>query len=212
MNNLSRFRKEYSGDPIDINLMAADPFIQFDRWFNEAVQAGVDELNAMTLATADSKGAPSCRMVLLKEFGPSGFTFFSNYLSRKGREIEANRQVALLFFWAEQQRQIRICGTVKKISGHESDAYFHSRPLRSRVAAAVSLQSSVIASREELDKSFDDALRQAEASGIGRPPHWGGYRVEPDEFEFWQGRADRLHDRIIYRLHGNIWKKERLSP
>jgi pyridoxamine 5'-phosphate oxidase len=212
MNNLSHLRRDYSGSPLDSNRMAADPFAQFGAWLDEAIAAGLPEPNAMTLATVNEHGAPSCRVVLLKEFSTDGFVFFTNYLSRKGREIGANPQVALLFFQGELQRQIRISGTAEKISTPESDAYFNSRPLRSRVAAAVSQQSSVIQSREALDNNFEAELTRSEVSGISRPPHWGGYRVVPDEFEFWQGRADRLHDRIRYVHEGNKWKRERLSP
>jgi pyridoxamine 5'-phosphate oxidase len=212
LKDFTQFRKEYSGKKIDIKQMAADPFVQFSTWFDEAVDANVNEPNAMTLATSDEEGRPSCRVVLLKEFSPGGFTFFTNYTSRKGHDIKVNPRVSLLFFWAEQARQIRMYGCAEKTSETESDTYFHSRPLRSQIAAVISSQSSVIQSREELDMSFENQLEKCNTEAIIRPPHWGGYRVKPDEFEFWQGREDRLHDRIRYRLADEIWVRERLSP
>ncbi len=212
MNEFSQFRQEYSGQPIDIERMAADPFVQFRIWLNDAVAANIKEPNAMTLATSDEHGKPSCRIVLLKEYNNKGFTFFTNYNSRKGREIHVNPHVSLLFFWFQQQRQIRIDGTVEKTSEDESDRYFQSRPIRSQVAAVVSAQSSVITSREILDNAFTARLKQDGISEVKRPEHWGGYRVIPDTFEFWQGRADRLHDRIRYRIDNEGWIRERLSP
>jgi pyridoxamine 5'-phosphate oxidase len=192
--------------------MSTDPVVQFNIWFSEAVTANVNEPNAMTVATSDAGGVPSCRVVLLKEFSPDGFIFFTSYASRKGRDIQANPQVSLLFFWAELARQIRIYGIAGKTSDHQSDTYFHSRPLRSQVAATVSLQSSIIASREFLDKNFQSQLEKAAISGVKRPPHLGGYCVKPYEFEFWQGREDRLHDRIRYLQQDGLWVRERLSP
>jgi pyridoxamine 5'-phosphate oxidase len=212
MNEFSQFRQEYSGQPIDIQQMTADPFTQFRVWLDEAFAVNIKEPNAMTLATADEHGRPSCRVVLLKEFNNNGFTFFTNYSSRKGREISINPHVSLLFFWFQQQRQIRIDGTAEKTREDESDRYFQSRPIRSQIAAIVSSQSSVIASREILDSAFEAQLDRCNSSEIKRPQHWGGYRVIPETFEFWQGQADRLHDRIRYRLDNEVWVKERLSP
>lgn len=212
MNELAQFRQEYSGQPVDLHQMAPDPFTQFKTWFEEAAAAGVKEPNAMTLATADDHGRPSSRVVLLKDYNNKGFTFFTNYNSRKGRDISENPYVSLLFFWFQQQRQIRIDGIAEKTSEDESDKYFQSRPFRSQVAAIVSSQSNVIASRDVLDSSFLAHLEQCKESEIKRPPHWGGYRIIPDSFEFWQGQADRLHDRIRYRIDNEVWIRERLSP
>lgn len=212
MNEFSQFRQEYSGQPIDILKMAADPFTQFRLWLDDAVAANIKEPNAMSLATADEHGRPSSRVVLLKEYNNKGFTFFTNYNSRKGHEIGVNPHVSLLFFWFQQQRQIRIDGTAEKTGEDESDTYFYSRPIRSQIAAIVSSQSSVISSREILDSSFGAQLEHCNHSEVKRPRHWGGYRVIPYTFEFWQGQADRLHDRIRYRLDNGLWIKERLSP
>jgi pyridoxamine 5'-phosphate oxidase len=212
MNEFSKFRQEYSGQPIDIQRMATDPFTQFRLWLDDAVAANIKEPNAMTLATADEYGKPSCRVVLLKEFNNKGFTFFTNYNSRKGHEISANPHVSLLFFWFQQQRQIRIDGTAEKTGEDESDRYFQSRPIRSQIAAIVSSQSCVISSREVLDNTFAAQLDRCSTSEVKRPLHWGGYRVIPEMFEFWQGQTDRLHDRIRYRLGNGSWIKERLSP
>jgi pyridoxamine 5'-phosphate oxidase len=212
MNDFTQFRQEYSGKPVEIDQLATDPFIQFSKWFDDAVDAKIKEPNAMTLATADENGRPSCRVVLLKDFKPDGFTFYTNYKSRKGHEILINPHVSLLFFWGEQQRQIRIYGSVEKTNEKESDTYFFSRPLRSQVAAVISSQSSVIQSRVILEKNFETTLEKCQKEGISRPPHWGGFHVTPEEFEFWQGQADRLHDRIRYRLQDGVWIRERLSP
>jgi pyridoxamine 5'-phosphate oxidase len=212
MNELAQFRQEYSGQPVDLHRMASDSFIQFKTWFEETAFSGIKEPNAMTLATADEHGRPSSRVVLLKEYNNKGFTFFTNYNSHKGREISVNPHVSLLFFWFQQQRQIRIDGTVFKTAEAESDRYFQSRPFNSQVAAIVSSQSSVIVSREFLDNAFSVELERCADSEIKRPQHWGGYRVLTDTFEFLQGQADRLHDRIRYQLENEKWIRERLSP
>lgn len=189
-----------------------NPIQQFTLWFNEAVAAGVAESDAMTLATATASGNPSSRIVLLKGFDERGFVFYTNYESRKARELAANSRVSLLFYWMPIKRQVRIQGTVEKVSADESDQYFRSRPLGSRIGAWASDQSEVIESRAVLEikfKTFGDKF----GDEVPRPPHWGGYRVKPDTIEFWQGRENRLHDRLRYRLQNDgSWLIERLGP
>ncbi|MBH8573644.1 pyridoxamine 5'-phosphate oxidase [Nostocaceae cyanobacterium CENA369] len=210
---IADLRKDYtleglSGTEIDLN-----PFIQFQKWFDQALAAQLTEPNAMTIATAMPDGKPSARMVLLKDFDERGFVFFTNYNSRKGQELAENPQAALVFWWAELERQVRISGHVEKVSENESDKYFHSRPANSRLGAWVSNQSEVIESREVLEQRLQEFHSKYENQEIPRPPHWGGLRVIPTEIEFWQGRSSRLHDRLLYtRLHDNSWKIERLSP
>jgi pyridoxamine 5'-phosphate oxidase len=185
---------------------------QFDRWFRAAKRAGIHEPNAMTLATADAKGRVSARMVLLKGTDERGFQFFTNYASRKGREMAENSRVALVFYWKEVNRQVRVTGRVSKLSAHESDAYFDSRPLGSRFAAMASTQSRVIASWMVLEEKVK-VLTKLHPDGMPpRPLHWGGYCVHPDEIEFWQQGQHRLHDRLVYRKTKHAWKLERLAP
>ena len=189
---------------------AADPFLQFDRWFAEAGEAApVPE--AMVLATATPAGAPSARMVLLKDAGEDGFVFFTNYDSRKGRELAANPQAALLFHWQPLGRQVRVEGPVERLDEAASDAYFATRPLGARIGAWVSAQSQVIGSRGELEDAVE-TMRQHMGAELERPPHWGGFRLRPEVFEFWQHRDDRLHDRLRYRHDGGRWVRERLAP
>jgi pyridoxamine 5'-phosphate oxidase len=188
-----------------------NPVDQFKIWFDQAQHAELPEPNAMTVASVDENGKPSARVVLIKEVTQEGFVFFTNYDSRKGQALLANPHVALLFFWPELERQIRIEGSVEKISDKESDDYFHSRPLDSRIGAWASPQSKVISGRGELvAKAAEYALKFA--LNPPRPPHWGGFRVKPAAAEFWQGRPSRLHDRIRYTLDQNAWKIERLAP
>lgn len=210
---LPEMRKEYISDSLSEPDMDPDPLRQFQKWFLEAIAAKLPEPNAMTLATATADGQPSARMVLLKSFGDYGFNFFTNYDSRKGRELTANPRAALLFFWQELHRQVRIEGTVELVSEAESDAYFRSRPLGSRLGAVASAQSVVIANRAVLEERVRELMQRFPDGEVPRPPHWGGYRVRPLVIEFWQGRPDRLHDRLRYqRMQPDGWRLERLSP
>jgi pyridoxamine 5'-phosphate oxidase len=189
-----------------------DPIEQFRQWFDSAVAAGLKEPNAMTLATATSDGLPSARMVLLKGVDQRGFIFFTNYESRKGGELDRNPHAALVFYWAQLDRQIRITGRVAKIDAAESDAYFYSRPIGSRFSAVVSRQSEVIESRDALEHALAGLKARYPEGGPPRPTYWGGYVVQPDEIEFWQQGEYRLHDRLRYRRAGSDWVVDRLSP
>ena len=191
-----------------------NPISQFELWFKEASASGMSEqdVTSMTLATADKDGHPCARIVLLKSFDETGFVFFTNYQSRKGSELADNARACLLFYWAPLWRQVRIEGAVEKVSAAESDEYFHSRPLGSKIGAWASNQSQMVASRNELDDRFEEFSLKF-ADNVPRPPHWGGYRVKPDAIEFWQGRENRLHDRLVYtRETGGNWRIERLAP
>jgi pyridoxamine 5'-phosphate oxidase len=190
----------------------ADPLVQFEEWFDAARAAGLKEPTAMTLATTTRDGRPSARMVLLKSADRRGFGFFTNYESRKGRELAENPRAALVLYWAQLDRQVRITGTVSKMSADESDAYFHSRPAGSRFSAAASRQSEVIESREILEHALAELRVRYPEGAPPRPESWGGYIVEPEEIEFWQQGEYRLHDRIRYRRAGDGWIRERLSP
>jgi pyridoxamine 5'-phosphate oxidase len=204
-------REEYMRSGLHERDLSPDPVTQFGNWFDEALNSGVDLPNAVTLATATSKGRPSARTVLLKEFDARGFVFYTNYLSRKGRNLAENPRAMLLFCWEELERQIGIEGRVEQVSAAESDAYFASRPLGSRLSAVVSPQSEPVPDRETLERNLEEASKRWRDSPP-RPQHWGGYRLAPDRFEFWQGRKDRLHDRLCYRKAGSEWKIERLAP
>ena len=210
--NIADLRAEYSRGELDEASTDADPIAQFARWWDEATRSEIREVNAMTLATADAAGRPSARTVLLKEFDARGFVFYSNYESRKGRELAANPRAALLFFWKELERQVRIDGQVERVDQADSDAYFKSRPLASRIGAWASPQSEVIPGKAWLlARAAEMGLRHGVSPA--RPPHWGGYRVVPEAVEFWQGRPSRLHDRLRYRLgDGGVWVRERLAP
>lgn len=209
---LADLRREYTLASLDLADVASDPLQQFARWFDDAQRAEIVEPNAMTLATCASDGAPSARIVLLKEVGPGGFVFFTDYRSRKGRDLADNPRAALCFFWKEIERQVRIDGTTSRVSPEESAAYFRSRPAGSRVGAWASVQSAVIPDRAWLEGEVARVAERYREGEVPLPPHWGGYRVRPVEMEFWQGRESRLHDRIRYRLDGDAWVRERLSP
>lgn len=211
-NYLNTLRHNYSKESLDKDDVNTDPVLQFAKWFEEAVGAQVIDPNAMTLCTATKEGTPSARIVLLRNLSDCGFVFYSNYTSRKGMEIEENPNCALLFFWPELERQIRIEGVVQKQSDEESDLYFNSRPHGSKLGAWASEQSKVISSREVLIKQQEELSKKYPDENVPRPPHWGGYLLKPVSIEFWQGRPNRLHDRILYRIENNNWKIERLSP
>jgi pyridoxamine 5'-phosphate oxidase len=209
---LGDLRREYAHARLDEKDVSHDPIVEFARWFAQAQEARVAEPNAMTLATATSGAAPSARLVLLKAFDERGFIFFTDYRSRKGQELEENPRAALVFYWGELERQVRITGTVERTTVEESEAYFRTRPLGSRLGAWVSHQSLVIPSRAQLERGLKEVEARFPDGNIPLPPHWGGYRVRPEVIEFWQGRESRLHDRIRYVRIGESWRIERLSP
>jgi pyridoxamine 5'-phosphate oxidase len=212
--NIADLRREYHRAALTEADVDPEPLRQFERWLSDAIRAEVPEPTAMTLATADADGRPSARIVLLKGASPEGFVFFTNYESRKGGELAARPDAALLFHWVELERQVRVEGRVAKVPAAESDAYFASRPLLSRVGAWASPQSRLIPDRAWLEHEFAAAQQRIAASGadVPRPAQWGGYRLAPMVLEFWQGRSSRLHDRIRYRREGAHWRVERLAP
>jgi pyridoxamine 5'-phosphate oxidase len=209
--NIADLRQEYMRAGLSEAQADADPLRQFERWFEDALRAKLPLANAMTLATVTPDGAPSARIVLLKGLEQGAFLFYTNYLSRKGQELAQRASACLLFLWSDLERQVRVDGTVQKVTGAEADAYYATRPLGARLSAWASAQSATVASRKILEDSMAQAHRQ-HGDQPPRPPHWGGYRVVPHELEFWQGRADRLHDRLRYRRQGDRWAIERLSP
>jgi pyridoxamine 5'-phosphate oxidase len=210
---IEMLRREYSGKPLKKSDVNQDPIKQFSVWFDEAVDAVKADPNAMLISTVDSEGKPSSRTVLLKGFDTEGFLFYTNYNSRKAKHIEHQPSVSLTFYWPDLMRQIHIEGMAGKVSAEKSDAYFQTRPSSSKRSAWASQQSDIVANREQLEKQLKDIEKKYAGSEIPRPPHWGGYRVKPLRIEFWQGRLNRLHDRICYVLQENKeWKIERLSP
>jgi pyridoxamine 5'-phosphate oxidase len=223
-NEIADIRKDYKLASLEEADVAANPIDQFTRWWNEAVASQIDEVNAMTLATANAAGVPAARIVLLKGYNPNGFIFFTNYESDKGKNLAQNPKAALVFFWKELERQIRIEGTVEKVSAEESDRYFNSRPASSRIGAWASPQSAVIENRLVIEQNVERYSSIFANDSIERPDHWGGYIVKPTSIEFWQGRSSRLHDRIRYVLENSAynaatdtrtdlnWKIERLAP
>ena len=212
MNSIADIRKDYKLRSFLESEAASNPFVQFKEWWNDAIASNIDEVNAMTLATVNAAGKPSARIVLLKGMSEEGYEFYTNYESHKAKEMAGNSNVALVFFWKELERQIRIEGTVKKAPEDVSDIYFNSRPEESRIGAWSSPQSKIIPSRETLEKNVLDIKDKFEGKEITRPTFWGGYIVEPVLFEFWQGRSNRLHDRIEYVKNETEWIKRRLAP
>jgi pyridoxamine 5'-phosphate oxidase len=223
-NEIADIRKDYKLASLEEADVAGNPIDQFTRWWNEAVASQIDEVNAMTIATANAAGVPAARIVLLKGYNPNGFIFFTNYESDKGKNLAQNPHAALVFFWKELERQIRIEGTVEKVSAEESDRYFNSRPASSRIGAWASPQSAVIENRMVIEQNVERYSSIFANDSIERPDHWGGYIVKPTSIEFWQGRSSRLHDRIKYTLQNSAynaatdtrtdlnWKIERLAP
>ena len=206
-------RNEFTSSVLDETNVSRSPLIQFTKWLQNAVDANVIEPNAMTLATASKEGLVDARIVLLRDFDSKGFSFFTNYNSIKGREIRHNKKACLNFFWPELQRQVRIKGIVDKLSPRVSDQYFITRPRESQIAAWASHQSERLINRNELESRYLEYEKKFTGQNVPRPPHWGGFRLKPDNFEFWQGRLNRLHDRVIYEhLRNGKWEIQRLNP
>ena len=210
--SINNLRREYKLNILSEETVQKNPFNQFEEWFKEVLKVGLIEPNAMMLATADDNAKPSVRVVLLKGLSKKGFTFFTNYTSRKGKNLTENSSASLLFFWAELERQVRVEGEIKKISKVESQKYFNTRPIESRLAAWASEQSKTIPGRDYLDAKFEIFKREFKGKQIPLPPDWGGFRLVPEYFEFWQGRESRLHDRICYKKSKSSWKIFRLAP
>jgi pyridoxamine 5'-phosphate oxidase len=210
--SIGDLRRDYARARLDEASVAADPFVEFARWFEDAVKAEARDPNAMTLATASADGVPSARIVLLKGFDERGFVFFTDYRSRKGIELARNPRAALVFYWPELERQVRITGTTSQTDRQESEAYFRSRPRGSRLSAWISHQSQVIEGRQQLEAQIPELERRYPGEDVPLPPYWGGFRLTPDAIEFWQGRTSRLHDRLRYLREAERWRIERLSP
>ena len=211
-SDLRKLRKDYSLHALNEGDVAKDPFTQFKTWLTEAIASQFVEPNAMILATSSADGMPSARVVLLKDYDEQGLVFFTNYRSRKGVELEANPKAALLFYWAELERQIRIEGRVEKVSRAQSEAYFSKRPRTAQIGAHASFQSSVLTGREVLEREAQRLEKFWQGKDVACPKDWGGFRLRPECFEFWQGRESRLHDRICYRKTVDVWRIERLAP
>jgi pyridoxamine 5'-phosphate oxidase len=210
--NIADIRKDYTLHELSESNLLSDPIAQFQLWFQQALDAQVNEPNAMTLATVNPLGMPSARIVLLKGIEQHAFVFFTNYSSQKGTELAQNKNAALVFFWPELQRQVRIEGTVEKIEEEASSLYFKSRPIESQIGAIVSAQSSKIENREVLEKAFEKMKNECQEIAIKKPENWGGYALKPKKIEFWQGRASRLHDRLCFNLENDNWQINRLAP
>jgi pyridoxamine 5'-phosphate oxidase len=210
--SIADIRKDYKKQILSEENVHQHPVRQFDRWWADALKGSIEEVNAMTLATATKDGKPSARTVLLKGYDDNGFVFFTNYRSKKSNDILENPFVTLLFFWKELERQVRIEGEVEKIAEKESDEYFSSRPIGSQLGAWASPQSEIITSRKILEDKIDELEKSFAGKKITRPPHWGGFLVRPAQIEFWQGRSNRLHDRILYTMESGKWKIQRLAP
>lgn len=210
--SIAHLRREYARARLDERDVDPDPLVQFHKWFDDARRAELPEPNAMTLATATPDGIPSARMVLLKAADERGFTFFTDYRSRKGQELEANPHAALVFFWGELERQVRVAGTVGRVSREETEAYFRTRPRESRLGAWSSHQSAVLPGREALEARLREVSARHPGDDVPTPPYWGGYLLRPNVLEFWQGRESRLHDRVRYQREAGGWRIERLSP
>lgn len=210
---ISKLSYDFSKDSLDEKQVAAHPLVQFESWFTEAITAQVSSPNAMTLSTASREGIPSARVLLLRDFNEKGFVFYTNYHSRKAMDMEGNPNAAITFFWPEQERQIRIEGTIEKQDSKDSDDYFSLRPTGSRLGAWASPQSAVIAGRDVLEQKYEEMKKRFGDAEVPRPQFWGGYIVKPHFFEFWQGRPSRMHDRICYQLQENkSWQIKRLAP
>ncbi|MBS2210621.1 pyridoxamine 5'-phosphate oxidase [Carboxylicivirga mesophila] len=212
MNKLADIRKEYTKGNLHKENLKTSPFQQFNDWLQEALKAKCNEPTAVTLATVDEDLMPNCRIVLLKDVQTDGFVFFTNYNSKKGQELSVTNKAALNFFWPELERQVRIRGTIKKVPSLKSDEYFQSRPRESQLGAWASNQSQVVEDSQQLTNKFEQLKKQYEDQSIPRPAHWGGYILEPISIEFWQGKANRMHDRFQYHLEANSWIIRQLAP
>lgn len=210
--SIASIRKDYQLKSLDESDVQPNAIDQFSIWWDEALKAQIEEVNAMTLCTTRPDGRPSARIVLLKGFDQAGFVFYTNYESEKGKHLAGNPFASIVFFWKELERQVRIEGACEKVTDDESDAYFRSRPLGSRIGAWVSPQSRTISGRSELEQRTEEIQKRFNLCDVSRPPHWGGYRVVPETIEYWQGRSNRLHDRILYTKKGNNWEITRLAP
>lgn len=212
MDELSKMRREYKTGSLNETEMPSDPFNEFKLWMEAAIASGIAEPNAMTVASATPDGKPSARVVLLKELNDKGFVFYTNYKSRKGRELIANPFAAVVFDWHEIERQVRIEGVVETVPEEESDRYFNVRPDEAKIGAWASLQSSIVQGRQQLEELEEKQRLRFAATEITRPPHWGGFLIRPTTIEFWQGRPNRMHDRLVYRKVENGWQLQRLAP